>query len=366
MTIPLSYFSIGSDMSSLANVETIVQTCPHVLPDYGGRPMATQGATLQRAANGYGRRNGALTGAWRFDVMNDYSEYRTLKAYLNRAASMYIVTQDEDGHWSPYLCSLDVPFMDSSANTKNEIPFDITVNQFGGVLQYDTYGANHTVTVDEHLILCYYHAAAFTLTLPAISTVPTYVPYRFVNGGAYDVTLDGNSSETIDGSATKTLSGTNLLTDGNMEASDTSAWTSAGGATLSKQTGTPHGGSRVLRVARNGSALSYATQDALIVGRYYTLYGYVRSDGNATPVIYINNQSQYTFSTSTSWQQFWIDVTAQDETVKLGLSASSDGWYVEFDDVFLVYNLPEPYGYQVSTQCTLISNGTEWRTIDEE
>lgn len=363
MTIPLSYFAIGSALSNLVNVETIVPTTPHILPDYGGRPMATQGMTLQRAANGYGRRNGALTGAWRFNVMADYAKYRTLKAYLNRAAAMYIITLDEDNHWSPYLCYLDAPFMGDSVNTKNGIPFDITVNQFGGVLQYDVYSANHTVTVDEHLILCYSQTAAFTLTLPAISSAPTYVPYRLVNGGAYTVTIDGDGSETIDGNATKTLTGTNLLTDGNMEAADTSAWTAIT-ATLSKQTGTPHGGSRVLRITRDGSDVFRAGQDVLVDGIYYTVRGYARSDGNATPYLSFTGTTLWTGTTSTSWQEFNVDFTATSEpTLKLAGIGVSAGWYVEFDDVFLVYNLPEPYGYQASTQCTLISNGTQWVTI---
>ncbi len=135
-----------------------------------------------------------------------------------------------------------------------------------------------------------------------------------------------------------TSSPTQLLTDGDMETSGVASWTTVASATLSKQTTSPHGGSQVLRIARNGSNNPGAYQNVTnTTGQVYRVRGYARSDGSATPYIYTNGASTTLLSgtTSTSWQQFdVIFVSTSGQPVVLS-SNSSGTQYVEYDDVVI-------------------------------
>ncbi|HSX48930.1 MAG TPA: SH3 domain-containing protein [Candidatus Saccharimonadales bacterium] len=133
--------------------------------------------------------------------------------------------------------------------------------------------------------------------------------------------------------ASSSISPTQLLTDGDMEAVGTSAWTVVNSATLSKQTGTPHGGTQVLRVASTGTINSAARQSGILtVGQVYRIYGYVRSDGTATPRV-SNSAVIFTGTTSTAWQPFDAVFVAGATSVDLGNGVANSGNYVEFDDV---------------------------------
>ncbi|MBI2103898.1 LamG domain-containing protein [Candidatus Woesebacteria bacterium] len=124
---------------------------------------------------------------------------------------------------------------------------------------------------------------------------------------------------------------TQLLTDGDMEAAGTSSWT-ANVATLSKQTGTPHGGSQVMRIAYSGSATGRAYQSILTSGVAYRIYGYARGDGTAVPRV-LTSSTAWTGTNSTAWQPFDVVVVSDGVTLQLGSNNLSSGLYVEFDDV---------------------------------
>lgn len=125
----------------------------------------------------------------------------------------------------------------------------------------------------------------------------------------------------------------NVLVDGDMEAATTSDWTAVNNATLSKQTGTPHGGTRVLRVAYNGTANPAAAQNTLIVGAVYRIKGWVRSGGTGIPRVMCGSAATaWQGTNSTSWQEVNIERTAAGNTYFYLYNIASGASYCEFDD----------------------------------
>lgn len=130
-----------------------------------------------------------------------------------------------------------------------------------------------------------------------------------------------------------------ILTDGDMETADTSSWTAFNSAALSKQTTSPHGGSRLLRITENGVAAPAAGQTVFTVGTPYRVFGYARSDGSATPRIRDSaGTTLWTGTTSTAWQPFDFVVVAAATGLRLDTASSTLGQYVEFDDVIVSLN----------------------------
>jgi len=128
----------------------------------------------------------------------------------------------------------------------------------------------------------------------------------------------------------------NSLTDGDAENAGTSDWASVSGATLSKQTGSPHGGSQVLRIVEDtGYGSARPAVSPVVLGTTYIIRGYARSDGTRYPIV-----SQETIgdtwggTTDTDWQYFSVLFTSVNGYIYLGLnSTGAPGGYVEFDDV---------------------------------
>src|SRR5258708_18014563 len=73
-----------------------------------------------------------------------------------------------------------------------------------------------------------------------------------------------------------------VVTDGDMEASDVTAWSAQSSAVLTKQTTSPHAGSQVLRIARNGVSNPQAVEKIIVIGKTYRVTVYTRRDGSAT------------------------------------------------------------------------------------
>lgn len=125
---------------------------------------------------------------------------------------------------------------------------------------------------------------------------------------------------------------TQLLVDGNMETAGVGAWTVGNSATLSKQTGTPHSGTQVLRVARNGVSSPYAGQTIFTIGNVERAFGYVRSDGSATPTVSNGATILFTGTASTTWQSYDVIFVATATDLRLGTSTNTGTQYVEYDD----------------------------------
>jgi hypothetical protein len=124
------------------------------------------------------------------------------------------------------------------------------------------------------------------------------------------------------------------VTDGDMEAAGTGAWSVYNAATLSKESGAPGGsGSQVIRVTRVGDTGS-AYQSTPVVGREYRWRGWGRSDGTAAPSVGDGSSLSNVWlgSASTTWQYFDVihtPVWGFAHFVKNGAA----GTWVEFDDV---------------------------------
>lgn len=128
---------------------------------------------------------------------------------------------------------------------------------------------------------------------------------------------------------------TELVTDGDMEAVGTAAWTSYGGADIAKSTDSPHSGAQALRATSEAGEFGGFTQACLTVGKRYRIIGWARGDGNLkAPKIY-DGTILWTGTTSTAWQMFDLSSVAVSATLRL-YSATNDVGWVEFDDVSVV------------------------------
>lgn len=125
------------------------------------------------------------------------------------------------------------------------------------------------------------------------------------------------------------------LTDLDMEATGTTAWTAVSGAVLSKQTGTRTGGSgsKVLRVQGDGVTSTQRARQTTTAVSVATITGWARSDGSAVPQIMLNGLSLAILTASTSWQYFSLQVPYTIYgALDLAINGVSAG-YVEYDDI---------------------------------
>jgi hypothetical protein len=123
-----------------------------------------------------------------------------------------------------------------------------------------------------------------------------------------------------------------LLTDGDMEAVDTSAWL-ASNSVLSKGTDTPKYGDRYLRVTYNSGTEFYAAQVILVAGKRYKISGWGRGDGTRIFRVYFGNVLVWTGENSTDWQYFESEAVTDGVVLYIG-NVGVVG-YVEFDDIFI-------------------------------
>ncbi|MCP4573332.1 MAG: hypothetical protein GY838_13335 [bacterium] len=179
-----------------------------------------------------------------------------------------------------------------------------------------------------------------TITLDVLSTAAAAVDNTqtavWINGllayvgglGLFTPGFNGPASS----AAALVLPPGDLVVDGDMEAAGTGSWSPDNGAVLSKQTTTPHGGARCLRVAFGATPDPGATQSILTVGLAVRVRGWARSDGSAPPEVHNKGVAVWTGSSSTSWQAF--DVTYVPTGTSLNLVANTAGaGYCEFDDI---------------------------------
>jgi hypothetical protein len=117
-----------------------------------------------------------------------------------------------------------------------------------------------------------------------------------------------------------------------MEAVGVAAWSSGGGAILSKVAGSPSSsGSQVLRITKDGAATDWASQ-TIISTRLQRVTGWARTDG-IIQARYGLGVAAWTSLASTTWQYFSIIV---DPTVTsfglVAIGGAATNW-VEFDDI---------------------------------
>lgn len=123
----------------------------------------------------------------------------------------------------------------------------------------------------------------------------------------------------------------NLLTDGDMNAATTAAWTAQNSATLSKQEGDGVNG-RYLRIYHATSWGGALSGPLLTVGRRYAIVGWVRG---LNPLVGSNTTTYWSYTgTYASWTRFGTTFFADAQGIRFVLN--SVGGTVEFDECFLI------------------------------
>ena len=132
------------------------------------------------------------------------------------------------------------------------------------------------------------------------------------------------------------------LTDGDMEAPTTAAWTVHNSATVTKETTDPHSGTQCLRLAKTPGTVAGAYQTSIWspIGGLFRLTGWARSDGTAVPRIGDGSSLDrfWVGTTSTDWQEIDLIVTSVNTTFYI--TKSTAGNYVEFDDLSIKQYAP--------------------------
>jgi len=122
-----------------------------------------------------------------------------------------------------------------------------------------------------------------------------------------------------------------ILADGNMEAATTASWIANSGATLSKQTTTPYGGARCLRVQNTGGDnASQARQDILTARRRFVAEGWYRTEAGGNAQVFFGASTSVVLATATSWT--FVRIERMADAVYFMLGASGVDKYAEFDN----------------------------------
>ena len=124
------------------------------------------------------------------------------------------------------------------------------------------------------------------------------------------------------------------LVDGDMDASDTSAW-GKGQATFSKVLALPKDGN-ALSIKRDGLDGSfYARQSVLEHGKDYHITGYARGDDSSAPRVMKQGKTLWQGTSSTEWQYFDFSFTSHptDDRIFLYGNNGKIGDTVQFDDI---------------------------------
>lgn len=130
--------------------------------------------------------------------------------------------------------------------------------------------------------------------------------------------------------------GLELMTDGNMEASGTLAYSSINDADLSKGTVDPFEGLQYLNVAYGGTPDPQARQSNItVVGKKYLLGGAGRGDGTGLPFVQPQNLARiWVGEPDTRWDQFSLTFIALGTFIRFSCNIASSG-SCDFDDLSL-------------------------------
>jgi hypothetical protein len=129
----------------------------------------------------------------------------------------------------------------------------------------------------------------------------------------------------------------NRVTDGDMEAAGTTAWTAANNCTPTKETSGSPQGAQYLKLACT-QAYSEVYQTALVAGKTYLVTGRCKGDGaNGIPYIGMGSGNFRAVGTnSTSWQTFNLVTTAIGNTVFYLASMYAGAATIYFDDITVI------------------------------
>ena len=128
---------------------------------------------------------------------------------------------------------------------------------------------------------------------------------------------------------------TELVTDGDMEAVGTAAWSVTNG-TMSKSTDNPHTGAQALRLDDWAGVDPYIQQVCMIVGKRYRARGWFRGDGTAYAQLHTGAAALADSTPSVSWQFFDVAFVAAFTSLFMMSRDGGAGNWVELDDLSVV------------------------------
>lgn len=220
--MPTHYFCFGTTLANMVNIESVVSIPPNVLPSQGGAYTPLQGQIARRVMSGRTRRDGDQNGAWMFDYFdNDMTDIMSLNVAMFGSLTvasrqLYVVTLDEFGRYSPFMCYVVAPYLvESKTITIHDIPTQVRYDLTNCTMQSVSKSSTYTVTTSDHLVYVDCTAGDVTMNLPALAGVTADVPFRFERSeGSNSIVLDPNSTEQIDSASTLTTTGATIIKSG--------------------------------------------------------------------------------------------------------------------------------------------------------
>lgn len=199
-----SYFSIGTTLANMVNVQTYTDYPPKSVPD---RAVALTGSVKRRTLAGVTRGDGWVNSSLFFDYLPqtnfDAFMWAVFGGYTTEDAAVYITALDESKHYSPFSCRIAKPtFNLIVGGDYQNVTFPLT----DCTLETANKTSNFTVTTSTHHLTATTSGGSVTFALPAVAGVTAYVPYSFIKlSSANSMILDPNSTEQIAGASTLTV-----------------------------------------------------------------------------------------------------------------------------------------------------------------
>lgn len=214
--MPRHYYSIGTTLANMVNIETVVSHPPNSLD---GNRIPLLGPIVREAQDHTIVRTGSINKPLSWDIMTQAGLRSLINDYFGgysvASKAFYVCAIDESGYYAPFAVTLTRP-VDGEHYTPRIGGYmldKIVIPGAGWVLQTATKTGNFTVTTSTHHLVANTAGGSITFALPAISGVPQNVPYTFVkSSGSNNMVLDPNSTETIDGASTLTVTALNAVT----------------------------------------------------------------------------------------------------------------------------------------------------------
>lgn len=211
----LCYFSIGTTLANMVNVETIIRTAPpHVLPS---NRVPLLGANRRVTLDNRVVRTGAVNVPLQWDIMS-LSELDAFTlaywGYSSASAALFVTAIDETGHYSPFAVTLERPYQGDNYQIDAGWARQVSAPGLDWRLQSTAKTSSATITTGERLVFADTTGGSVTLTLPAATAPAANTVFSFVKtAAANSLIIQRAGSDTIGGANTVTLTALNARLD---------------------------------------------------------------------------------------------------------------------------------------------------------
>lgn len=217
-----TYFSIGSTLAGLTNIESTYGLIANVLPD---ARIPLTGGIRRRSLAGVSRADGFINGVLRVDFAAqselDSFVYAIFGGYTTVSAAKYMSLIDETGHYSSFYGYIDKP---SSSVVSGGYLRNIEFQLAALTLQTVTKTTTASLTASERLVYANTAGGGFTATLCAANAVQANTVVSVVKTSATGtLTVARAGSDTING-GTSSLTRTSNYSRIDLVSDGVSAW----------------------------------------------------------------------------------------------------------------------------------------------